>query len=218
MARLASESSIFLAGGDTTSGPLNICITAVGLVEEGQALRRSGAGVGDLVVVSGYPGAAARALEALQAGEPPDDRDLAALEFPRPRLELGRALRGLATACIDLSDGLLADLGHVLDASGCGAELELQRLPCPESMAGVADDDRWRWQLGGGDDYELCFTLPVAAQGELDELRRVTGLELSVIGRVSAESGLFLRAPDGSRYRPQRTGWEHFEPLADEPR
>lgn len=211
MARLAAASSVYLAGGDVTSGPLNVCITAVGLVEEGEALTRSGGRAGDLVVVSGYPGAAARALEAMQSGDPVDDRDLAALEFPQPRLQLGRALRGLATACIDLSDGLLADLAHVLEASGCGAELDLSRLPCPERMAGTADDARWQWQLSGGDDYELCFTLPEAGLDRLDGLRRDTGLELSVIGRLTAGHDLFVRAPDGSRYRPQRTGWVHFD-------
>jgi thiamine-monophosphate kinase len=173
MARLASTASIFLAGGDVASGPLNVCITALGLVEKGRALTRSGAAAGDLVVVSGRPGAAAHALAALQSGRVPDPRDLAALEFPQPRLGLGLALRGVATACIDLSDGLLADLGHVLEASGVGAELELRLLPCAESMAALPEAERRRLQLAGGDDYELCFTLP-AACGELDALRRET--------------------------------------------
>lgn len=210
MAHLASDASVFLAGGDVTSGPLNICITAVGLVERGQALTRSGAAPGDRVVVSGHPGAAARALEALQSGAKADERDRAALEFPRPRLRLGRALRGLASACIDLSDGLLADLGHVLEASGCGAELELRRLPCAESMAAVPERERWPWQLSGGDDYELCFTVPAQRAGRLDDLRRETGLALTEIGAVTEAAGLVLRAPDGSRYRPSRAGYEHF--------
>ena len=214
LARLASASSIYLAGGDVTSGPLNVCITTLGLVEPGRALTRAGAAPGELVVVSGVPGAAERALEALQSGAVPDDRDRAALEFPQPRLRLGRALRGLATSCIDLSDGLLADLGHILEASRCGAELELQRLPRSESMAADADAERWRRQLGGGDDYELCFTLPEAQAGRLEALQRDNGLELTVIGRVTEAPGLVLRAPDGSRFQPGRSGWEHFAPGA----
>jgi thiamine-monophosphate kinase len=210
VAHLAAEASIFLAGGDVASGPLNVCITAVGLIERGGALTRAGAAPGDRIVVSGYPGAAARALQAVQAGAKADERDLAALEFPRPRLQLGRALRGLATACIDLSDGLLADLGHILDASGCGAELELHRLPCAESMAAVPERERWPWQLGGGDDYELCFTLPGQLAPRLGELRRATGLALSDIGAITDRPGLVLRAPDGSRYRPPRAGYLHF--------
>lgn len=216
MAQLASEASIYLAGGDVASGPLNICITALGLVERGRALTRSGAAPGDLVVVSGHPGAAARALETLQAGGIPDDRDLAALEFPQPRLQLGRALTGLATACIDLSDGLLADLGHVLEASGRGAELELHRLPLCESMASVPDRQRWQWQLSGGDDYELCFTLPARLAGRLDALRSETGVELTVLGTVTGEPGLRIRAPDGSSYRPERSGYEHFGTVSPE--
>lgn len=210
MARLASTASIFLAGGDVAAGPLNVCITALGLVEKGRALTRSGAAAGDLVVVSGRPGAAAHALAALQSGRVPDQRGLAALEFPQPRLGLGLALRGVATACIDLSDGLLADLGHILEASGMGAELELRHLPCAESMATLPEAERWRLQLAGGDDYELCFTLPAALSGELNGLRRRTQLELTVIGRITAQPGLLLRAPDGSPYLAERAGYDHF--------
>jgi thiamine-monophosphate kinase len=210
MARLASDHSIFLAGGDVASGPLNVCVTALGLIEKGRALTRSGAVPGDLVVVSGHPGAAARALATLQSGGLPDERDLAALEFPQPRIELGRALRGLATACIDLSDGLLADLGHILQASGVGADLELHRLPCAESMAAVPEEQRWRWQLAGGDDYELCFTLPQALAGRLESLQREAAIELTVIGKITAEPGLAVWRPDGSAYRAERPGYEHF--------
>lgn len=210
MAALAAEHSIYLAGGDIAAGPLNVCVTALGLVEQGRALTRSGAAPGDLVVVSGRPGAAARALQALQSGQVPDSRELAALEFPQPRVTLGRALRGLATACIDLSDGLLADLGHILEASAVGAELELHQLPCAESMGSVPEGQRWRWQLAGGDDYELCFTLPEDLSGRLAEVQARAGIELTVIGRITPGPGLVARAPDGSIYRPQRPGYEHF--------
>jgi thiamine-monophosphate kinase len=210
MARLASATGIYLAGGDLASGPLNICVTAVGLVETGRALQRSGAAPGDLVVVSGRPGAAAHALDIMRAGGEPAEQDRAALDFPSPRLELGRALQGLATSCIDLSDGLLADLGHILDASKVGAELALGSLPCPDSMAAKPELERWPSQLSGGDDYELCFTVPAASRGRLDALARSGACELTVIGAITAERGLKLSKPGGGIYRPGRPGYEHF--------
>ena len=210
MADLARESGILLAGGDVTSGPLNVCVTALGLVEPGQAIRRSGARPGDSVVVSGRPGAAAHALQVLEAGGVPDARDRSALEFPQPRLRLGRSLQGMATACIDISDGLLADLGHILEASGAGAELDVQSLPCPESMASLPRRERWPLQLAGGDDYELCFTVPAAAKRRLEAVSASSGAELTVIGSITAEPGLVVRDPDGGRLEAPTTGWEHF--------
>ena len=123
MAGLAEDAGIQLAGGDVTSGPLSITITVLGLVESGQALRRTGARAGDLIVVSGTLGDAALALQAIAAGGSPDTVSGVALNRPIPRLELGLQLRGLASSCIDVSDGLLADLGHILLASGKGAEI-----------------------------------------------------------------------------------------------
>jgi len=210
MARLAAESGIYLAGGDMTSGPLNVCVTALGLIEKGQALTRAGARPGDLVVISGRPGAAAHALQALQTGVPPHPADQKALDFPLPRLALGRALRGLASACIDLSDGLLADLGHILEASGVGAEIELPDLPCPDSMAALAPAQRWPLQLAGGDDYELCFTLAASSREELGGLEQAAGVELTVIGVVTEQPGLRVRQPDGELYRSEQSGYDHF--------
>jgi thiamine-monophosphate kinase len=218
MAQLAKTSGAFLSGGDVTSGPLNICITALGLVETGQAMTRSGARPGDLVVISGRPGAAAHALAVLQAGGTPPDADRAALDFPVPRLRLGRQLRGLATSCIDVSDGLLADLGHILDASGVGAELALRNLPCPPGMVAMPETDRWSLQLSGGDDYELCFTLPADLGVRLPELSQTGGVELTVIGVITEQRGLLVRAPDGSLFQPSHSGYEHFrDPEAREP-
>jgi thiamine-monophosphate kinase len=217
MAQLAKTSAAFLSGGDVSSGPLNICITALGLVETGQAMTRSGARPGDLVVISGRPGAAAHALAMLQAGGMPPDADRAALDLPDPRLRLGRALRGLATACIDISDGLLADLGHILDASAVGAELELRHLPCPPGMAAMPEPDRWSLQLSGGDDYELCFTLPAELRARLPELSLTGGVELTVIGSITARPGLLVRDPDGNPFRPAQSGYEHFhDPAAQD--
>jgi len=210
MSRLAGESGIFLAGGDVTSGPLNICVTAMGLVEPGQALTRSGARPGDLVVVSGRPGAAAHALQVMRHGGVADPSERAALDYPAPRLGLGRALRGLATSCIDLSDGLLADLGHLLESAGVGAQVELKSLPCPRSMCSMPERERWPMQLSGGDDYELCFTVPSAKRSSVDDLAQSCGIELTVIGEITEGSGLVARQPDGSAYRPQTSGYEHF--------
>jgi thiamine-monophosphate kinase len=214
MADLANDSRIFLAGGDVTSGPLSVCVTALGLVAPGQAIRRSGARPGDRVVVSGRPGAAAHALRVTKSGGVPDARDKKALEFPEPRLRLGRGLQGLATACIDISDGLLADLGHILEASGAGAELDVCSLPCPESMATLAERERWALQLTGGDDYELCFTVPAAAEARLDALAASCGTELTVIGSVTAKPRLVVRGPDGGRIEAPECGWEHFREAA----
>jgi thiamine-monophosphate kinase len=157
---LARCHGVSLVGGDTCSGPLSVTVTAMGLVEPGNALTRSGARPGDLIVVSGTPGMAALALEQVQEGANPDAEASAALLRPIPRVALGRAFVGKATACIDISDGLLADLGHIAEASQCGAVIELGRLPCGGALAACHDDQRWRLQLTGGDDYELCFTLP----------------------------------------------------------
>jgi thiamine-monophosphate kinase len=215
VAELARESGVLLAGGDVTSGPLNVCITALGLVEPGRALLRSGARPGDRVAVSGTPGAAAHALQAIDAGEVPDARDLSALEFPRPRLGLGRRLRGLATSCIDISDGLLADLGHVLEASGAGAELDLASLPCPASMASLPESRRWPLQLTGGDDYELCFTIPETSEHRLEDLAKSSATEVTVIGSITGTGELVVREPGGDFYRAPRAGYEHFAVDAD---
>jgi len=153
MGNLARSAGIVLAGGDTTSGPLSITITAMGLVEPGMALTRDGARSGELIVVSGQLGDAALALETLKAGGIPGPASRAALECPEPRLQLGRQLRGLATSCIDISDGLVADLGHILEASAAGAEIDIDLLPGSTSMAGLAVAQRRQLQICGGDDY-----------------------------------------------------------------
>ena len=211
MAEQARQARIVLAGGDVSSGPLSITITAIGLIEKGRALVRSGAGDGDLVVVSGTPGAAAHALKNLQRGEVPAAPDLAALEFPVPRLKLGQALQGLATACIDISDGLMADLGHILEQSRAGAEVELDKLPCPESLQGLDDKERWALQLAGGDDYELCFTVPADSAAKLAEISRSCGVELTIIGAINRRLGLAFKTSGGELYDPDFTAYQHFD-------
>jgi thiamine-monophosphate kinase len=210
MGRLARQSRIQLAGGDTSSGPLSITITALGTIEKGRALLRSGAKPGDRVVVSGAPGAAARALQLMQNGQQPEPSDKAALEYPEPRLGLGRSLLGLATACIDLSDGLAADLGHILEQSGAGAVIELEQLPCPDSLAKQPDEIRWPLQLAGGDDYELCFTIPGDAASRLAGISESCGLALTVIGTIVAQPGLVLKTRHGGVFDLASSGYRHF--------
>jgi thiamine-monophosphate kinase len=205
---LAQLHNVTLVGGDTTSGPLSISLTALGFLEPGKQLTRSGAKPGDLVVVSGTIGGAAFALEKLMSGEPSDERSL--LDRPIPRVGLGLALTGYASSCIDVSDGLLADLGHVLEASGYGARLDIEKLPATIELANLEDESRWRYQLAGGDDYELLFTLPPAHSPKLEAWSQQLGLDLSVIGEVEKGNGIRCFKRDGSAYLPRGTGFEHF--------
>ena len=207
---MAIFGAIQLAGGDTTRGPLSITITAMGLVTRGKALRRDGAKAGDLVVVSGQPGLAALALQQIQAGEATNAEALRALKRPEPRLALGQALIGQASACIDVSDGLIADLNHLLKASDCGAEIRLEQLPKSAAMSGLVDATIWNLQLAGGDDYELCFTLPQQLAYTLTDLTRRFDVPLQVIGKTVAGSGAKLRLPDGQEFLLDRPGYEHF--------
>jgi thiamine-monophosphate kinase len=206
---LADQHRVALVGGDTTRGPLSVSLAIHGFVPPGQALTRHGAQPGDEIWVTGTLGDAAAAL-ADGAGADPLLR--ARLERPTPRLAAGRALRGLASACIDVSDGLLADLGHVLDASAVGAELELARLPCsPALAAGREPAARWPLQLAGGDDYELCFSAPLARHDVVRAALLAGGTEASVIGRITATPGCRVRAPDGSDWQPPARGYQHFD-------
>jgi thiamine-monophosphate kinase len=211
MANLASQAQIALAGGDMSSGPLSITVTAIGRVERGSALLRSGARAGDLVVVSGTLGAAAHALNNLRSGEVPQASDLKALEFPEPRVALGLGLRGLATSCIDVSDGLMADMGHILRQSGVGADIELEKLPCPASLENTSRRERWPIQLAGGDDYELCFTVPPDSGNRLAEIALARGVDLTMIGVVTDHEGLVLWTGDGRTYDPDFQGYQHFD-------
>lgn len=210
MAELAAKSGIQLAGGDTTSGPLSITITALGLIPTGQALRRSDANTGDLVVVSGSLGGAAYALQQMKSGRSPDPHCRTALDKPVPRLELGRRLRGLATSCIDVSDGFLADLGHILQASAKGAEIELEQLPFSASLEPLKDSERLPLLTTGGDDYELCFTIPPGRYSELKVIEKELNIRLTVTGQIAAKPGLRCKTADGQIYQPTGKGYEHF--------
>lgn len=209
---LAQEHGVTLVGGDTTRGPLSVSLTALGYIKPGQQLVRSGAKPGDLIVVSGTIGGAARVLELSGSGKPVSQQHL--LNQPQPRVALGQKLIGYASACIDISDGLLADLAHVLTASGCSARIEVDKLPPPDVLAGLGDKQKWNYQLTGGDDYELLFTLPKHHKSRLKSWSRQLELPLSVIGEIEVGDGIRCLNPDGTVYQPQRDGFEHFRSKA----
>lgn len=211
MAATAAAHGIALVGGDTTRGPLSLTVTVLGEVPAGAALRRSGARPGDLIAVSGRLGDAAGALRALQSGEPADPALLRALQRPEPRLALGRALRGLAHAAVDVSDGLLADLGHIARASGVVAMLESTRLPVSAVLKTARPADWADCALAGGDDYELGLAVPPEVWSEAQARAAELGVPLTVIGECRAPAdgeapGMWL---DGAPALARR-GWDHF--------
>ncbi|TAM09521.1 MAG: thiamine-phosphate kinase [Nevskiaceae bacterium] len=212
LAALAQKQSVALVGGDTTRGPLSVTVTAGGWVEPGTALRRSGAQVGDVVCVTGTLGDAALALRCLTPPSgakacPPALR--ARLDRPTPRVGAGRVLREHAHAAIDISDGLAADLGHILAASGVGAMLQAEALPRSAAFSACASADAQALQLHGGDDYELCACLPPAAVAAAQAGCAQAGVALTVIGEVVAERGLWIDTAGVRSPCPPR-GFDHF--------
>jgi thiamine-monophosphate kinase len=205
---LADASGIPLIGGDTTQGPLNLCITVFGEAPAGKALLRSGARTGDEIWVSGRLGDARLALEVFRGtavlGGGDFERVRAAMECPTPRLALGQALRGVATSAIDISDGLLGDLGHVLAASGVGARLELDALPRSDVLAAQSETLQRECLLAGGDDYELVFTAPPGAR--LPD----AGVALTRIGRIEAAGGLRVVDAQGEAVEHGLRSFDHF--------
>jgi thiamine-monophosphate kinase len=210
---LAQAHGVDLVGGDTTHGPLNVCVTVMGEVPDGAALRRDGARPGDDVWVSGTLGDAALALANLrqQVALAPHEAALVLprLETPEPRVALGIALRGIAHSAIDVSDGLAADLGHILERSGLAATIEAARLPLSEPLR-AREEDALGWALGGGDDYELCFTAPPGVREVVEALGRDLGVALTRIGRTTAGEGLTVLDVAGRPLPLTRTGFDHF--------
>jgi thiamine-monophosphate kinase len=216
-AGLAADNAAFevaLLGGDTVStpGPLTLSLTAIGEVPTGAALLRGGAEPGDDVWVSGTLGDAALGLKVLQGAlavaEPARAFLIERYHLPQPRLALGEALRGIATAAIDISDGLVADLGHVLEVSGVGAELRADALPlsaAAREVPGARDA-----ALAGGDDYELLFTAAPERQAEIAALARQLGIPLTRIGVIRVGSDLRILDASGQAIVPPSKGWQHF--------
>lgn len=197
MLRLAEEHGIALVGGDTTAGPLSVSVQVLGLVQPGMALQRHKAAPGDLLFVSGTPGDAAAGL-ALEMGALPSpgltreqqdylrDRFL----FPTPRVALGQALRGIASSCIDVSDGLAADAGKLAVASGCGVSIDADLLPVSGALRTQMGEQAQRTALTGGDDYELCFTVPANRAAEL--VSRLDNVKCAItrIGTIVNSAGI----------------------------
>ena len=214
--RLAARFEVELIGGDTSRGPLAISVTVIGEVPADLALRRDGALAGDDIWVSGATGEAALALAYLQRRVklegPAREACLERLHTPKPRVELGGRLRGLARSAIDVSDGLLADLGHVLEASGVGAELAWANLPRAKAIAECADPAlAAECLLAGGDDYELVFTAPPLKHAEIDAVGKDLGISLTRIGvAVPGKPVATLRDAQGKIISASRKGFDHF--------
>jgi thiamine-monophosphate kinase len=215
MFALADRYGCELVGGDTTRGPLAICITVFGEVARESALLRSGARAGDDVWVSGTLGDARLALEAFRGTLSLAETDFAevrrAMEMPEPRVDLGLALRGVASSAIDVSDGLAGDLAHVLRRSGVGAVLDLDALPRSAVLAARPTSIQHECLLAGGDDYELVFTAPADRRADVLAAGASTNVQVTRIGTVEAEPG--LRVVDGKRgTQPVRVAsFDHFK-------
>jgi thiamine-monophosphate kinase len=213
-AQLAQTYRLALVGGDTTRGALTISVAVHGFVPPGKALTRADAQAGDAVLVTGTLGDAAAGLRLLQQSRHSDAQSnylIARLNRPTPRVAAGLALRERASACIDVSDGLLADLGHICAASNVGAEIEAALLPRSSALLDRFDDVSPRdFALSGGDDYELCFTVPpqrvAAVQADLARL----GCGATRIGRIVEGQGVKVRDADGQWLEPAQQGWDHF--------
>lgn len=215
---LADTHACPLVGGDTTRGPLNLCITVLGEVQPGRALQRDAALPGDDLYVSGRTGEARLALEwllgtawarlAVDPALPPDLRER--LEKPAPRLALGQALAGVAHAALDLSDGLVGDLGHLLSASRVGATVVTDALPLAPALGALAPAQRRLCQLAGGDDYELLFTAPTSARDAVLAAARSSGTPVARIGRIEAEPGLRLTDAQGRPVAFTERSFDHF--------
>ncbi|HAO31727.1 MAG TPA: thiamine-phosphate kinase [Candidatus Competibacter sp.] len=213
---LARRYDIQLVGGDTTHGPVTvIALQAHGFVPPGSALRRDGATPGDGVYVTGTPGDAGLALAAafgkVQIAPGHEAAVRTCLERPEPRIAPGLSLRGIASAAIDVSDGLAQDLGHILQRSGVGAVLEVDRLPLsPALLASLDRDAAAALALASGDDYELCFTVPPERVSQLERAAAAWDCRCTRIGVITAKSGLRLVRADGSDFLLERLGYDHF--------
>lgn len=213
----ARQYEVRLIGGDTTHGPLTISVQIAGYVQPGQALTRSGARPGDQIWVSGTLGDAALGLlvqqQKLHSDTAVRDQLLQRLNRPTPRVALGERLAGVATSCIDISDGLLADLQHILDASGKGAEIFPHLLPLSEPVTALLQNNP-QWQtlpLYGGDDYELCFTVSAAHADLIEQLQDELHLTLTCIGEITGPGGLTCLTESREVIAITSTGYDHFK-------
>lgn len=211
----AEQFDIALVGGDTTRGPLTISVQIMGEIPPGTSLLRSNAQAGDDIWVSGPLGDAALALAAIQGRYPLPQEELdlcvRTLHQPQPRVALGLALRGLANSALDISDGLLADLGHILERSKVGAEIQLQAIPTSTIVSAHSHQETVQNMiLTGGDDYELCFTAPVEHRQRIEAIGRQLGLDMAVIGRITNTQQLIVQGANGNLLKLKEHGFDHF--------
>ncbi|MDP1766563.1 MAG: thiamine-phosphate kinase [Methylotenera sp.] len=211
----ADDFNVDLIGGDTTRGPLTISVQIMGEIPAGKAIKRSGAKVNDEIWISGTLGDAAMALAVMQQRFDLNSSDLNkienALHAPQPRVKLGQALHGIASSAIDISDGLLADLGHILKSSKLGAIIRLNQVP----ISNIVHKNLHLKQvknmvLAGGDDYELCFTVPSNKHAEIENLSKTLNLALSHIGHITASTDLIVHGLDNEILDIKETGFDHF--------
>lgn len=208
-ARLLDEFELSLIGGDTTQGPLSITVHVLGVVEKNHALRRDAAKSGDSIYVTGTLGDAACALATLKAHQIPLEPLRQRLDYPTPRVQAGILLGGVAHAAIDISDGLLADLGHILKRSHVGATLLTEQIPLSVWLQQMPHEQALTFALTGGDDYELCFTVSPEKECELASVFAKIQCNYSKIGIICTEPGLYLQNHQG-RQRANLVGYEHF--------
>jgi thiamine-monophosphate kinase len=219
---LAQRYEVQLVGGDTTHGPLTVTVQIQGWVHSGRAVRRSGARPGDVIYLTGAVGDAGLALRAWQQQQALSATDgeylFSRLHRPIPRCREGEALSGEVSAMVDVSDGLAADLGHILEASGVGATLNLHSIPLSPSFVAVTgsgkyymnEAERLRLALSAGDDYELCFTAPEAQCRRVEDIFSNFSCGCHAIGIIETAPGLRLRQADGTLLSLERNGYEHF--------
>lgn len=215
LSELATCYGVQLVGGDTTRGPLTVTLQLHGFVPQGKAMRRDGARPGDGIYVTGTLGDAGLALQARLGGLQLAKETLSyverRLDWPQPRIREAVALRPLAHSAIDISDGLIADLGHILDRSGVGAVLDMEALPLSEVLeAALEPTDAWTLALAAGDDYELCFTAPPEVHERIQATLAVLGSSCSRIGTIEEKPGLRCLLQDGTPFILSRHGYRHF--------
>ncbi len=204
--KLSEHYKVSLIGGDTTRGSLNITITMIGIVESSKAMTRSGSRPGDDVYVSGTIGDAGFCFWKLSNGLVPSNHELKRHNCPTPRIELGSVLKNLASACIDISDGLEQDLSHILKASSVGAVIEVKKIPISDALhAHIKNTNDWSIPLCGGDDYELCFTIPEGNEKALKKISESCNINITKIGVVRELLGLQIEGFDGPR-----KSYQHF--------
>lgn len=212
---LANRHQVQLIGGDLTRGALSITVQALGFTAKGAAILRSGAKPNDLIYVSGTLGDAGLALaflqEKIELNNTYQSALLLKLHRPEPRIAIGEALQGLAHACIDISDGLAADLTHILEQSQVGAILHVDQLPFSDELKHtLSHDDAIKLALTAGDDYELCFTVPPNKKAELEKNLSQLPYHYTCIGEITEQAGLDLRYQDGKKYHGPQDGYQHF--------